>query len=269
MEMLSMAVSIAVLGILYKRMLGRELPEPITGAQAFVPIGLGVVSTVLSVPLFLGSAALLVNAGYVREAHPLWVQSAVSACITAGLPEELSKFLMILLGLLIFRKKIKNVYEYVLLGAAVGFGFTVFEEYLYASDLASLIFRLILIALHMLFSMAMAYFLGRAKYQRLTGKGAAGLSYVLAFLVPIAMHTIYDACTATNMYLRAEDDDTVMIGITIGVLGTVVMFVLQIIFLNRFKKSAEKLSLMKLIRQEPDCAGTDENMAEEAEKHGA
>ena len=71
------------------------------------------------------------------------------------------------------------------------------------------------------------------------------------------------------MYLRAEDDDTVMIGITIGVLGTIVMFVLQIIFLNRFKKSAEKLSLMKLIRQELDFAGTDENMAEEAEKHGA
>ncbi len=254
MEILSMAVSVAVLGILYKRMLGREVPEPVTGAQAWVPVGLGVASTALSFLLFLGSALLLISAGYVREAHPLWVQSIVGACVAAGLPEELSKFLMILLSLLIFRKKVKNVYEYVLLGAAVGFGFTVFEEYLYGSEPASMIFRLFLIALHMLFSMTMAYFLGRAGYQRLSGEGSAAWSCVLAFLVPVAMHTVYDACTAMNMYLRAEDDDTVLVGIIIGVLGTLVMFIFQIIALRRFKKSAEALSMMMVLPQPEETA---------------
>ena len=47
----------------------------------------------------------------------------------------------------------------------------------------------------------------------------------------------YDACTAMNMELCAEDDDTILIGIAIGVLGTIVMLVLQIIPLNRFNKA--------------------------------
>ena len=40
-----------------------------------------------------------------------------------------------------------------------------------------------------------------------------------------------------NMELCAEDDDTILIGIAIGVLGTIVMLVLQIIPLNRFNKA--------------------------------
>ena len=247
MEILSMVVALVVLGILYKRMIAREVPEPISGAQVFVPIVLGVVSVLLSLPLTLGSAYLLSTLGYVREAHPLWLRSLVSAFVGAGLPEELSKFLMILIGLAIFRSKVKNVYEYVLMGAAVGFGFTIFEEYLYGSTLASMIFRLLLITLHMLFSMIMAYHLGRAKYQKRTGEGSPAKSYVLAFLIPIAMHTIYDACTGTNAYLFSENEDLLTIGGIIGILGTIIMFVLQIMLLIRFKKNAEALSRMELI----------------------
>jgi len=250
MEILSAAAAIVVLGILYKRMIGREVPEPIRGAQVFIPVGLGLVSTALSLPIMLGAAILLTKAGYVRAEHSLWVQSLVAALITAGLPEELSKYLMIVLGLFLFRSRIKNVYEYALIGAAVGFGFTVFEEYLYGSALLSMIFRLFLIALHMLFSMIMGCFLGRAKYQRLTGEGSAAWSYVLAFLIPVAMHTVYDACTGTNGFLSSDNDDIILTGIIIGILGTIVMFVLQIILLNRFKKDAEKLSSMKVTRQE-------------------
>ena len=240
----SMAVSIVVLGILYRRMIGREVPEPITIQQALVPVGLGILSLAISFLFTLASAALLLKLGYVRDAQPLWIQSIISALIAAGLSEELSKFLMILIGITIFRSKIKNVYEYVLAGAAVGFGFTIFEEYLYGSELTNMLFRLVLITLHMLFSMIMAYFLGRAKYQKLRGEGSAAGSYVLAFLIPIALHTIYDACTGLNPLLSSDDDGAVMIGFAIAALGTVVMFVLQIILLIRFKKRAEKLSMM-------------------------
>ena len=108
-------IIIVVLGVLYKRMIGRDVPDPITKKQALIPVGLGVISLAVSFPITLASAALIVKLGYVRDAHPLWLQSMISAFIGAGFTEALSKFLMILIGITIFRSKIKNVYEYVLI----------------------------------------------------------------------------------------------------------------------------------------------------------
>ena len=48
MELFSMVVAIVVLGILYKRMIDREVPEKIGFLQALVPVGLGAASTWLS-----------------------------------------------------------------------------------------------------------------------------------------------------------------------------------------------------------------------------
>ena len=62
------------------------------------------------------------------------IRSVIAAFISAGLPEEITKFLMILLTLRIFRGRVRNVYEYILAGAAVGFGFTLLEEFLYGSS---------------------------------------------------------------------------------------------------------------------------------------
>lgn len=254
MAILSMVVAIVVLGILYKRMIGREVPEPITKAQALVPIGLGVASLVVAFLITIGVSVLILKTGYDPAAQPLWLQSVIRAFLGAGFPEELSKFLMILIAVTIFRSRIRNVYEYVLVGVAVGFGFTIFEEYLYGSALVNMLIRLALIAAHVIFSMIMAYFLGRARYQRLTGEGSAAVSYVLAFLIPIAMHTIYDACTGLNAALASDDDRTVMIGMVIAAAGTVVMFILQIVLLRRLRKDAERLSMMKLVRTD---AGAD------------
>lgn len=39
--------------------------------------------------------------------------------------EEISKLIPIIVILLIFRKKVKNVYEYILIGACVGIGFAI------------------------------------------------------------------------------------------------------------------------------------------------
>lgn len=50
-----------------------------------------------------------------------------------------------------FREKIKNVYEYVLIGAAVGFGFTLFEEFCYGFDQdITTLGRLFTVAAHMI-----------------------------------------------------------------------------------------------------------------------
>lgn len=250
MEIISVAVAVVVLGILYKRMIAREVPEQIGTLQAVVPAALGMVSTALSFPLMLLSAVLLVSAGFVADGNSLWMRSIVSALIVAGLPEELSKFLMLLISILIFRSRLRNVYEYVLLGVGVGLGFTIFEEYLYSdSEPAALIFRLFLIALHLIFSMIMAYHFGMARYQRQTRTGSPFWSCILAFLVPIVMHTLYDACTGMNKYLLAEDDDTVMIGIIIGIAGTIVMFIAQVILLRKVRKNAGALSAMTFDRK--------------------
>ena len=266
MELFSMVVAIVVLGILYKRMIDREVPEKIGFLQALVPVGLGAASTWLSFPLLIGAALLITYLGYDGANYSsLFFKSFMAAFVTAGAPEEVGKFLFILIALFLFRKKIDNVYEYVLVGAAVGGGFTIFEEYLYGGNVLFVqIFRLVLVGLHMLFSMTMCYYLGKAKHQRVTGKGSALVSYILAFVVPIAMHTLYDACTSANRFLEAEDDQTIFFGIVLGVVMTIVMFIAQVVMFRRFKKYAAELCGMTTKREEDKPAGVEAASGESA-----
>ena len=81
-----------------------------------------------------------------------------AAFLLADLPEEVAKLIAILVSLLFLRERTRNVYEYALVGTAVGFGFTVFEEFLYGSNLM----RLPLLALHGVFSGVMGYYFGLA-----------------------------------------------------------------------------------------------------------
>ncbi len=249
MEVISVLVSVVVLGILYRRMILREVPESIRPAQALVPIGLGMLDTGLIFLFIMLTAVLIEHFGISNSQNPLWLKSIIGAFVLAGLPEELTKFLMLLISILIFRKKLRNVYEYALMGAAVGIGFTIFEEFLYADDAApeTFVIRLLLIAMHLIYNLIMGYYLGKARYQKITGEGSPFWSYVLAFTVPVALHTLHDACTATNRYLT--DEATIDTGIIIGLVGTIAAFILQIVVLVRFKKKAEKLSLMLVVRE--------------------
>lgn len=254
MDYLAMVVAIVVLGILYKRMIDREVPEKITTLQALVPVGLGVVSLGLSFLFMIGSGLLLSMTGYVRDANPVWVQSIVAAFTVAGFPEELAKWLMIAITLILFHKKVDNVYEYALAGAAVGAGFTVFEEFLYGSDgLIIILFRLILIAIHMICGILMGYYLGKAKVQRVSGKGLGLVNYILAFIIPIALHTIHDATTGMNFYLLSDDASLEDTGIIIGIVGTIIFFAVQFTVLRQFKKNAEKLSMLKTKSPSDTC----------------
>ena len=242
MAVISMIVVIIVLGLLYRWMIKREIPEPIGKKQALVPVGLGIISLPLSFVLLLGLATCIRTLGYSPSDHSLPVQSVVRAFFMAGLPEELAKFLMILLTLIIFRSAVKNVYEYVLIGSAVGFGFSIFEDFLYGTSMFNLITRLILVALHMILSGTMALHLGKARYNKRTGEGAVVINYILAFLIPIMMHTIYDACTVTNKYLQQDSENLQTVGMIIGVAMLLVMFIVQILYFIRIKKKAEELS---------------------------
>ncbi len=241
MPVIQLLISLIVLGILYSRMIRRESPGPAAKTQAVVPVILGTVSVVLSFLLFLAIGFSLDKAGFSTHHFPVLIRSVIAAFISAGLPEEMAKFLMILLSLLIFRGRIRNVYEYILIGAAVGFGFTLLEEFFYGSDAGiTAIARLITVASHMVFGIIMAKHLGTAKYNRITGSGSVTGEYALALLVPILLHTLYDAGTAANAFVNSGNEDEELIGIAVALAVTVLLFTLQIVVLVRLKRNTEK-----------------------------
>lgn len=243
--------SLTVLGFLYRRMIARDVPEPIGRRQALLPLLLGFVAVPLSLVFTYTLEAFMEADGSVASDDSLIAQSLKSAFFDAGLTEELAKFLMILVALRIFRNTARNVYEYMLIGAGVGFGFTLPEEFIYLFDMSGLFFRAILIAGHLVYGVVMTYFLGMAKYRKVTNQGTPIKEYLLTFLLPILMHTLYDACTGCNAFLDHEDEDIQLIGVGIGLVGMLAMFVVQIRILLKCKNNAEKLCALRLLPETP------------------
>ena len=242
MGIIAMLISLVVLTFLYRRMIARDVPEPIGRKQAIVPVLLGLVSLPLSfIFTLLCLGGLIKTVGYAPADYPLPVQSVMSAFLAAGLTEELAKFLMIAASFKLFRNTVRNVYEYMLIGAAVGFGFTLPEEALYGSDLISFLLRMDFIAGHLVFG---------AEHKKITNQGSPSKEYLFALLIPILMHTLYDACTANNKFLYHENEDMQMIGVVIGLVGALAAFVLQIVILLKYKKNAGKLCSLRLLPEE-------------------
>ena len=254
MALVHLAISIIVLGFLYRRMIIRETPGQIGKAQAVVPVFLGVISLPISFAFFILNGAIALAAGYsVADNHSLVLSSLFSAFIAAGLPEETAKLLMMLLALRIFRAKIRNVYEYILIGAAVGFGFTLFEEFIYGSgSILSSVIRVSLVTGHMVFGILMARHLGLARYYKSAGNSSFRREYLLAFLIPMLIHTIYDACVVSNKFLYSTDEKMQFIGLIIGVIAVVVLLLLQIIALLQLRKDTEKYCRMTFIETAAD-----------------
>ena len=89
----------------------------------------------------------------------------------------------------------------------------------------------------MTFNMVMGEYLGRARFNRLTGKGSPALYGVLAVLIPMGVHTLYDACTVFNSKRMTGE----MSGVLIALSGYVGLMVYEIAVLIRFRKNTEKL----------------------------
>ena len=244
-------LSIIICGILYVRMIKREVPEKIGKGQAITPVALGVAALILSFVFFLGIGFAVMKAGVDTKNMAPVPGSILGAFLLAGLPEELAKLLMILLTLRIFRSKIRNVYEVILVDAGVGLGFTLFEEFVYGEGGANL-FRLLGLAANMVFGILMARHLAQARYDRMRNQGSPGKEVFLAIVIPMLIHTLYDATNATNRFLNSEDENMQGIGMMIAFVGIILMVVLQIVVLVRFKKNTEKYCAMRL-----DCQGDD------------
>lgn len=255
MEILSAGLTIVILGFLYWRMIKRETPERIGAFQALLPLALGVVSMFIGVFATVLLAKSLGGIANMMAGNTGFGSSLLRSFLMAGFTEETAKLLMILLALVILKSRVKNVYEYVLIGAAVGFGFAAAEEFYYggsgaetsAADYVALVGRMISVPAHMTFNMVMGEFLGRARFNRLTGKGSPALDCVLAVLIPMGVHTLYDACTVFNSKLMTGE----MSGILMALAGYVGLMIYEIVVLIRFRKNTEKFCGMRTSAAKP------------------
>ncbi len=255
MAIIQLVLSAIICGILYIRMIRREVPEHVGRAQAITPIVLGVVSLVLSFIFFIGLGLIVTKAGInMKEMAPV-PASILGAFILAGLPEELAKLLIILLALRILRSKIRNAYEIILIGAGIGLGFTMFEEFAYGGGGANPL-RLLGLAAHMVFGILMTKHLAQARYDKMMNQGSPAKEVLLAIVVPMLIHTLYDATNATNRYLNSGDENLEVIGGVIGIIGIVIMVIIQILVLVWFKKNTEKLCAMSLLPQNSEVSDT-------------
>ena len=237
MAVISVIITIIILGILYGRMVKREIPEPVVWQQALIPIAIGMVSFPITLPFSMGYMKFLSNDSNALKLSELnFFQALWRDLILAGGLEEIAKLLMILVILFIFRNKVKNVYEFILIGACVGIGFTIAEEFSYGSGedatILSAVLRMIAVPAHMTFNMVMAEFLGRARISKLSGKGSPVIYYLLAIIVPITIHTLYDVTTAFNSSLMRGE----LKGMILAAIGYVCLLVYEFVVLIRCKK---------------------------------
>ena len=241
MAFVSMIISLIILGYIYVKMIKNDSEPGITKAQAIVPILLGVLSLPLSFVFVITTGITFMNAGITGSSLSPIASSLYSGFFRAGLSEEIAKLIMILVSIFVFRKRVKNVYEYILIGAGVGFGFTIFEEFLYGSEgVITELLRILLLTSHMLFGMVMAKHLGLATYNRVTKQKSAIIEYIAAIGLPILIHTLFDACNGMNKLLDSDDDLVAGIGLILALVSFVVMFIWQVFVLKRLKGNAEK-----------------------------
>lgn len=130
MGLLVALISAALCALFYIRMVRRETPEPMPRKQAATPVVAGLFAPILSTALTLLIALAVIAMTGGRKLpdiiQNLLLSSLVSSFLKAGFTEELVKFLLLLA--IVKRQKPKNVYEYAVLAAGIGFGFTVLER---------------------------------------------------------------------------------------------------------------------------------------------
>ena len=236
--------------VLYIRMYKRDLPDPLPVWKAVLPVIPGLAAPLLStvLVLLLGAFVGMVLGTSVSAIQNPVLKSVASAFLSAGFPEEIVKLVIFLVVLLITRPK--KVYEYGLLCAGVGFGFTVLEEFLYGGgSLITTLFRLPSFGMHMVFGIIMGTYFGLAAYNRQQGSGSVWKYRILGVVLPMLWHTLFDAGTSSNVALNAENDDVVLTGIIVGVVVMVVFTVLHYMVLIQFKKKSADLCAMTIQRQ--------------------
>ncbi len=250
-SIISFVLCLIIIGILYKNMIAWEEVYRISRVQALLPVLLGLLSVPISFGFFiiigLGFRAVT---GVTPTEGPALLASFNHALFSAALNEELAKLIVTLVVLCIFRKKWRNVYEYMLIAGAVGFGFNLIEDFVYSAGLAGFVMRLPNITAHMMLGLAMGRHLGLARYNKETGRGSVVKEYLLAYFVPVLCHAVFDFFAA-NMLIHAGDNvetmtpeiqRTTYIGAAMVLVMVIPVFIFQIYIFRRLKRNAADLA---------------------------
>ena len=255
MGFITSLIAFILCAFVYVRMIRREVPEQIGKAQAWVPVGAGLIAPIIStvIAVGLGMLTIKLHGGEITQSGVTMpvqqaqqetnvvLRSLIKSFRVAGFTEELVKLLLALLMVKIFKPK--NVYEYALAFIGVGFGFTALEEVLYGGGGLASLSRLPGFAMHMVFAILMGVNLGLARYAKLHG-GSAGKHIFLGLFLPVLWHTLYDAATTFNAGFDATDENVQVAAVVIALIVTVASTVLQFVLLVRFKNNAVKYSEM-------------------------
>ena len=257
-SIISFVLCLIIIGILYRNMIAWEGDYRISRGQALLPVFLGLLSVPISFifALIIGLCFRSVT-GFAPSEGPALLASFNHALFSAAMSEELAKLLITLIVLCIFRKKLRNVYEYMLIAGAVGFGFTLIEDFVYSAGLSGLVMRLPNITMHVMLGLAMGRHLGLARYNKVTGRGSVVKEYLLAYFVPVFCHTVFDFFAA-NMLIHAGDNvetiteeiqRTTYIGAGMVLIIVVPIFFFQFYIFRRLKKNAANLVALSFIAE--------------------
>ena len=256
MGIIAAIVATIICAVFYVRMCKREIPEPISFKRAAIPVALGVLAVFINMPLSIGSlAAIAAVFGKLSDVIPsLVLRSLVASFFMAGFTEEFVKMLMFLIVIRVCKPK--NVYEYGLLCAGVGFGFTGLEDAVYGiQNPVSSVFRVFFFGMHLMFGLIMGLEMGLAQYSKKNGTGGSVKHTILAMAVPVLWHTIFDASTIANAAFNAEDEAVQMIGVVVALVVCAVSIALQFVLLIQYKKNTEKLCAMSVVDEEEPVGG--------------
>ena len=101
-------------------------------------------------------------------------------------------------------------------------------------------------AMHLLFGLLMGIQLGLAEYSRQRGRSDVGLHVLLAFLLPVLWHTLFDAATGLNAGLQSNDENVQVVAVIIAFTADAISIALQFVLLSWFKKRTREYCGMRL-----------------------
>lgn len=230
--MLFVLALIPVIGLLaFVYFKDRKEKEPFGLLVALFFAGMATVVTAL-IGESVGEAVL----GIIFEKESVMFQ-ITDAVFVVAFSEEIGKFLV--LWLITWKNKhFDYSYDAIVYSIFVSLGFACLENIVYVfSNGAGTAFARMLTAVpgHACFAVFMGFFYSKAKYASLTKKKGASARYILlAMIIPIIVHGIYDAIL---MACGVTDDSAAVFGILMWFGFVVAMFVVCFILVLRSSRN--------------------------------
>ncbi len=207
----SIAPALIILYLIYRHDVDRE-PRKLLLKCFFG----GILSILMTLILVLPFNGISMPTGFAKSFY--------DAFVTAGIPEELSKWL-ILYWLVRKAPAFDQYYDGIIYAVFVSMGFALVENIMYVmnGDMGTVISRAIMaVPGHMLFAVAMGYYFSMAKFDT---PQKAKVHMAMSLIIPIALHGTYDFLL---MYTSSKADHSPLLAV-----GIIIVFVLFDIYLWR------------------------------------